>query len=182
MQIGWAEGTPASPAGHLSSDHAAQAAQAAQMVQTTAHPTVNSTFSSPAPSLHELQALTPSAASEVPAAGSPVPSLSYLQVESSPVARSPSPSSYGFDTDGTGVSSTILATPTGPIFPALTSNTPSAPPPALVPVLPQLASALREVLAPPTSTATVTPVMTLSGKTYIFPFFMVFSLRTTNHS
>ncbi|KAG9096073.1 hypothetical protein FRC07_010989 [Ceratobasidium sp. 392] len=86
-----------------------------------------SEYAAPAQShLHELQTVLSFSNDESSTASSPAPSLSFLHAEASPAARSPSPSPWNPDIDGNAVSSTVFSTtPTGPMFPGLTSATSS---------------------------------------------------------
>ncbi|KAG9074382.1 hypothetical protein FS749_014063 [Ceratobasidium sp. UAMH 11750] len=154
--VGWAGWASASPAIHPPSGH---------MAHTATPPIVAPTFS-PVPALNGFQVVTPSTAGGSSVAGSPAPSLSFLQVESSPAAQSPSPSSCDHNINPPSSvedSSTILATtPTGPLFPALTPGPlfiPSTPlpPPAPLPPAPVPAPAPGTSALPSMSASTPMP-------------------------
>ncbi|QRW13284.1 hypothetical protein RhiLY_12283 [Ceratobasidium sp. AG-Ba] len=153
--FGWAEAAPPSSVTpvHPTPDHTAwavhktQTAQASGTAQTIHVAPIIQTGQTPwlagassvlpwqvVPS-DDFQALATSAPSES-TTSSPAPSLSFLQVETSPAAQSPSSMPLVFDPEKSRGSSTVLAPiPTKPTFPALVPSIPSTPVPEPTPTL-----------------------------------------------
>ncbi|KAG8766994.1 hypothetical protein FRC12_006517 [Ceratobasidium sp. 428] len=135
---GWAEQAITAPVAHGPSEHVAP-------VETP---------------LHELQTVMSSSNDESSTASSPAPSLSFLHAEASPAARSPSPSPWNSDMDSTTVSSTVFSTtPTGPMFPGLTSATSSIVPATLaVAPMPMSLPLASMISSPPAPVPSFMPI------------------------
>ncbi|KAG8709720.1 hypothetical protein FRC09_000506, partial [Ceratobasidium sp. 395] len=110
--------------------------------------------------LHELQTVMSSSNDSSSTASSPAPSLSFLHAEASPAVQSRSPSPWNPDIDATAVSSTVFSTtPTGPMFPGLTSTTSSVVPATLaVAPLPMSLPLASMISSPPAPVPSSMPI------------------------